>query len=97
MLFRSELGGKLVVEGLITFKSGNKKKTSFIYEAASKKGNKLKFIGENKQIAAGKKAFRLNASLKDGKVITESLNYKYTVKDNGKSAIVSGTSRPIKK
>ena len=95
--FVKELGGKLVVEGLITFKSGNKKKTSFIYEAASKKGNKLKFIGENKQIAAGKKAFRLNASLKDGKVITESLNYKYTVKDNGKSAIVSGTSRPIKK
>lgn len=92
-----EVSGKLVVEGLITFKSGAKKKTQFIYESHSKKGDKLKFIGENKQIANGKKAFRLNTSIRNGKVFTESLNYKYTVKQNGKSAVVSGTARANKK
>lgn len=92
-----ELGGKLVVEGLITFASGNKKKTSFIYEASQRRNNKVRFIGENKQIAAGKKAFRLNTKLDEGKIITESLNYKYTIKDGDKSAVVNGTARPKRK
>lgn len=65
----------LCVEGIISFKSGNKKNTQFIFES---RDNGKRFVGENKQITRGKKAFTVKGSIKDGKFITESFNYRYS-------------------
>lgn len=83
-------GNKLKLEGVITFKSGKQAKTDFIFEAynATKTG-KLKFIGENKQFAKGKKSFTLTGKVDGNKLVCESLNYSYV----GKSA--DGTSKRL--
>ncbi len=83
-------GNQLKLEGVITFKSGKQAKTNFIFEAynATKSG-KLKFIGENKQFATGKKSFTLTGSVSGNKLVCESLNYSYV----GKSA--DGTSKRL--
>lgn len=65
----------LCVGGIISFKSGNKKNTQFIFES---RDNGKRFVGENKQITRGKKAFTVKGSIKDGKFITESFNYRYS-------------------
>lgn len=65
----------LCVEGIISFKSGNKKNTQFIFES---RDNGKRFVGGNKQITRGKKAFTVKGSIKDGKFITESFNYRYS-------------------
>lgn len=65
----------LCVEGIISFKSGNKKNTQFIFES---RDNGKRFVGENKLITRGKKAFTVKGSIKDGKFITESFNYRYS-------------------
>lgn len=81
----STCGNTLKLEGLITFKSGKSAKTNFIFESykATKRG-KLKFIGENKQFAKGKKSFTLTGTLNGNKLICESLNYNYVArKANG--------------
>lgn len=88
-----ESDDKLKIEGLINFKSGSTKKTSFIFEAKdiTKKG-KLRFIGENKEITRGKKAFTISGRLDGSKFICESFNYNYKAKDqNGKSTRLYGT------
>lgn len=86
---------KFLVEGLITFDSGNQKATSFVFESANcTKDGKLKFIGENMQIVKGEKAFSLIGSVDGTKFITESFNYNYRTKNNiGKSTRVYGTIR----
>lgn len=89
----STKGNTLKLEGIITFASGNKKATTFLFEAhdITKKG-KVRFIGENCQISRGKKAFTLTGSIKGNKLIAESLNYNYRTKDaNGKSVRLYGT------
>ena len=88
-------GNKLVVEGLITFKSKKTKPTSFIFEAkdATKKGA-LRFIGENLQISRGHKSFMLKGNLTEGKFLSESLNYNYRTKDStGKTTRIYGTAK----
>ena len=65
----------LCVEGIISFKSGNKKNTQFIFES---RDSGKRFVGENKQITRGKKAFTVKGNIKDGKFITESFNYRYS-------------------
>lgn len=85
-------GNKLIIEGVINFTSGKNKKTSFMFESKTVKGNKVKFIGENAQITKGKKAFRLEGTLNDKKFIGESLSYRYSAKGNdGKSQRLYGT------
>ena len=75
-------GNSLKFEGIITFKSGKKAKTNFIFEAKSvSKTGKLKFVGENKQFATGKTAFILSGKRKGNKLISESLTYNYRGKD----------------
>ena len=84
---------KLYVEGLIGFDSGNKKKTSFIFEAKDidSKG-KIRFIGENKEITRGKKSFTVAGRMDGKKFMCESFNYNYRAKDeNGKSTRLYGT------
>lgn len=76
-------GNTLKLEGLITFKSGKQAKTNFVFEAATiTRRGKLKFIGENKQFAKGKKSFTLTGKLDGKKLVSESLTYNYKVKDN---------------
>ena len=79
---------KIKLEGIITFNSGKKAKTTFLFEGASvtKKG-KIRFIGENLQFANKRNAFTLTGTVKDKKLFAESLNYNYVAKDafTGKS------------
>lgn len=84
---------RLVVEGVINFKSGKAKKTNFIFESkeATKTG-KVRFIGENKEIARGRKSFTITGKIKDKKFLSESFNYNYGVKGaNGKAQRLYGT------
>ena len=85
---------RIKVEGVITFNSGNAKKTNFIFESKdiTRKG-KAKFIGENLQICKGRKAFTLIGNISNKKFVAESLNYNYKAKDasSGISKRVYGT------
>lgn len=86
---------QLVVEGVINFNSGKSKNTQFIFEAkdATKAGN-VRFVGENKQISRGKKAFELRGKMQGSKFIAEALNYNYRAKNSdGKSTRLYGTVR----
>ena len=90
----SSQGNTLVVEGLIKFNSGKMKPTKFVFEAkTATKNNKLRFIGENKNITRGRKAFTLTGTLNENKsFITERFNYNYMTKNEaGKSTRIYGT------
>ena len=88
-------GNQLKLEGLITFKSGKVGKTNFVFESykATKTG-KLKFIGENKQFAQGKKSFILTGRANNNKLVCESLTYNYSAKaPSGNTKRLYGTVR----
>lgn len=89
----SQNGNKVIIEGNITFKSGNVKPTQFMFESRMNKNGKVRLLGENKQISRGKKTFTLSGSLADKKFVCESLNYNYRGKNKGstKSVRVYGT------
>ena len=88
----------LTVEGNIGFKSGNVKKTSFIFEAKESSNGKYVFEGYNNEINIGKKAFRLNCSIDNKKIIPESLNYNYRSKnDLNESVKLHGTVKAPKR
>lgn len=86
------------LEGVITFNSGNKKNTSFLFEShTSTKSGKLKFLGSNEQILEGKKIFTLSGSLNNKNLICESLTYNYRTKGtNGKPVRLYGTVKRSK-
>ena len=72
----------LIVEGVIKFKSGKEKTTSFRFESRDTKDGQYRFLGENLQITKGKKAFTLKGSLTEGKFTPTSLRYNYQVDGN---------------
>ena len=75
-------GNLIKLEGVITFKSGKKVKTNFVFEGKTiTKTGKVKFIGENKQFAKGRKAFTLTGKMNKNKLMVESLTYNYRAKD----------------
>lgn len=83
---------QIMVEGNISFKSGNVKKTNFIFEAKEVNNGKYVFEGYNDQINIRKNAYRLNCSLDNKKLISESLTYNYSSKNElNESVKVSGT------
>ena len=87
-------GNHLKLEGVITFKSGKKAKTNFMFEAKTiNKNGKVKLIGENKQFARGNKSFTLSGKVNKNKLIAESLTYNYRAKDakTGNSKRLYGT------
>lgn len=87
-------GNKLVIEGVIKFKSGNEKPTSFILESRDiTKSGRSRFIGENRQLCNAKKAFSVRGQIKEGRFISESLNYDYRARDakTGNPKRISGT------
>lgn len=77
----SFLKDKLILEGVIKFNSGNSKKTNFIFgiREATKSG-KVRFIGENREIARGKKSFTITGRVDNKRFLSESFNYNYGVK-----------------
>lgn len=88
----------LIVEGVISFKSGAKKKTNFVFESKDMKNGKYIFEGYNAQINNGKPAFRLNCSINHKRVIPESLKYNYTSKNTlNESVKLSGTVKAKRK
>lgn len=72
---------KIIVEGIITFKSGKTKDTKFVFEAReiTKKG-KIKLVGINETFTK-KKAFTLVGSVSGNNMLSESLTYSYKVED----------------
>ena len=88
----------LIVEGVISFKSGAKKKTNFVFESKDMKNGNYIFEGYNAQINNGKPAFRLNCSINHKRVIPESLKYNYTSKNTlNESVKLSGTVKAKRK
>lgn len=84
----------IMIEGIITFNSGKKAKTNFVFESNEKtKRGKYKLYGENVQITPRRKSFILTGDIKNGKFIAESLTYRYNAKDTptGKTQRVYGT------
>ena len=91
-------GNSMIIEGLLKFDSGNEKSTSFIFESldATKHG-KFRFVGDNKELTEGKKAFMLTGTIKENKLMLESLNYNYKHTDEeGNTSRVYGTERIAK-
>lgn len=86
-------GNKIKLEGVITFNSGKKAKTSFIFESHRKtKRGKYKFLGENASISSNKKAFVITGNVNNKKLCVESFTYNYSAKGNdGKSKRLYGT------
>ena len=80
---------KIIIEGVIKFKSGKEKKTGFIFEAhQATRDGKVKFLGENKHFSNRRGAYTLNGIIKGNKFIAESLSYNYRV---GKKDVVKGS------
>lgn len=70
---------KLIIEGIITFKSGRTKTTTFIYEANQSENNKLILEGLNADFAT-EKAFVLTCNIDTANcLVVESLSYKYNI------------------
>ena len=98
--FRTTAGyinnNRLKLEGIITFNSGKKAKTSFVFEKyTTTSRGKYKLIGENVQLTNRKNAFILTGTINNHKLCLESLTYSYTAKDakGGKSIRVYGTKK----
>lgn len=88
------VNNSIILEGLITFNSGKKAKTSFIFEAKEMtKRGKLKFVGENVNLSKNKKAFTLTGIAEHKKLMCESLTYNYLARDakNNKARKLYGT------
>ena len=91
-------GNSMIIEGLLKFDSGNEKSTSFVFESldATKHG-KFRFVGDNKELTEGKKAFMLTGTIKENKLMLESLNYNYKhIDEEGNTSRVYGTERIAK-
>jgi len=73
----SDAEGKVVMEGVIAFKSGKEKPTKFVFEAKEMtKAGLLKLVGVNETFSS-KRAFTLTGSVNEGKLLSESLSYRY--------------------
>lgn len=90
---------RLILEGVINFTSGKSKKTNFIFgmREATKSG-KVRFIGENKEIARGRKSFTVTGRVEGNRFLSESLNYNYGVRDaQGRAQRLYGTVKNNKR
>lgn len=81
---------QMIVEGTITFNSGVKKNTGFVFEAysASNDGT-VKFVGKNSHFSSDARAFALTGKVSNNKLLPESLTYNYLAGSNK----ISGTVR----
>lgn len=92
MTSSGEINGKLVVEGVIKFNSGNSKKTRFVFdEAKETRTGRIVLEGINPTFYNGK-AFKLKGKLNNGKLFCESLKYNYSIDNLNES---TGKTEPI--
>lgn len=85
-------GNTLVVEGLITFNSGKTRPTTFVFEEATEtKTGRIVLEGINNTFSKDK-AFKLRGKLVNGKFISESLRYNYSINRLNES---TGATEPI--
>lgn len=70
----SQLKNKLIVEGVIGFKSGKKRNTKFVLEAYKSNKNNISFLGENLQLTPKKNSILLKGKVKGKKFFSESLS-----------------------
>ena len=71
----------VIVEGVVTFKSGKEKSTAFNLNGIVGKNNKMRFVGINEMFSKSKKAFNFVCRNEAGNLISESLSYRYNAKD----------------
>lgn len=77
---------KLVLEGVIKFKSGKAHSTKFIFEANEITKHKLiKFKGINETFSKSKRAFTLHAQLNESTLVSKHLTYDYLAKSLNES------------
>ena len=77
----NDAANKVVMEGLVTFKSGKTKPTKFVFEAKELNAKKqLKLVGINEMFSTSK-AFTLVGTVENNKLLSESLSYRYNVGD----------------
>lgn len=75
----NDAANKVVMEGLITFKSEKQKPTKFVFEAKEITAkNQLKLVGVN-EMFSNSKAFTLLGTVNNNKLLSESLSYRYEV------------------
>lgn len=88
---------KLIVEGKVNFASGKVSPTKFVFEACNAtEAGQVSFVGHNKNITRGNKAFTLNGIIKDKNLIAESFKYNYMARNpEGKSSRIYGTIKKI--
>lgn len=92
----TESGNTLIIEGLITFTSGNTKKTTYTFSNPKMmKGDKVVLEGFNKTFSKTKKAFSLKGKIENNKFITESLGYNYITKKLNESVRVTGRVKRV--
>jgi hypothetical protein len=85
-------GNTVIVEGLITFDTGKKAKTSFKFKSADCKDGSCRMLGENLSITKTPNAFVLNGRVDGKKFINETLSYSYRAKnEQGKQHRYNGT------
>lgn len=87
---------KLIIEGVIKYKSGKSKNTQFEFVGESiTEDNKYVFKGLNETfVKDNDKAFTLKASIDNNTLISESLDYDYTVTNTklNESKVVKGST-----
>lgn len=67
---------RIIVEGILGFKSGKKKNTSFVFRPSLKTESVVKFRGYNKDLKESVKSITLNCKKTGKKVIAESLKVR---------------------
>ena len=88
-----DAAGKVILEGVITFKSGKEKPTKFVFEAKEMtKKNQVKLVGINETFSKSK-AYTLLGRVSDKRFVAESLSYRYDVGDRK----VKGKVEPLRK
>lgn len=74
----SEHNDRFIIEGIISFNSGSRKNTKFVFKTDGiSKNNKVMFEGFNKEIARANKSFKMTCDLSQNKIVCEKLNYRY--------------------
>lgn len=85
---------KIVLEGVIRYKSGKEVPTKYIFESVDlDENNRLHFVGSNKGLTAHKKPFTMRGFVEGKKLIAESLDYDFESKcaETGKRTHCKGS------
>lgn len=84
---------KYVVEGIITLNDDKSHSTSFLLEVLKNNNNKILFKGGNSTLVESISPFRFVGSIKDKKLIFESMRYRYVENLNKEKYLVEGIEK----